>query len=53
MEILAQLVPKDLQELMDLKDLRVMQDLEVLLELKVLLDQLENLLVVMVTVKLQ
>lgn len=47
------LVTEDLLELMDPKDLRVMPDHEVLLELKVSPDQLENLLVVIVTVKLQ
>ena len=40
-------------ELMDLKGLRVMLDHEAQLELKVSVDQMENLLVTIVTVTLQ
>ena len=47
------LVTQDLLELMDPKDLREMLDPEAQQELKVSLDQLENLLVVIVTVKWQ
>ena len=52
MEKLAYLVTKDLQELMVLRDLRVTLDHEALLELKASLENLESLLVVIVTVKL-
>ena len=53
LEIQTLLVNRDHLELMDLKDLRVMLDVKAQLELKVSLDQLENQLVVIVTMKLQ